>query len=258
MPRCILIAELATNHAGDMALAKAMIQAAAAAGADIVKTQGYQIEHLSHADPQYDWFRQAALSDDDHRMLATYAEAQGVRYLSTGYTVSDIVRLHWLGQRMIKIGSGEGLALLEDTLAWDFTDIYLSLAWGGVDRHVQQALFDYRDRYGMSVEETHALASRVHPLATVPLYPAPIETYARVLASHGEGYSDHHVGLDVAKLAIAQGAPVLEKHFQIDGRGRNQAWNMNADGLAELRRWATVCAIAIDGTAFGGRWHERA
>ena len=234
MPRCVIVAELATNHAGDMTLAKAMIQAAAAAGADIVKTQGYQIEHLSHADPQYDWFRQAALSDDDHRMLATYAEAQGVRYLSTGYTVSDIVRLHRLGQRMIKIGSGEGLALLADALAWDFTDIYLSLAWGG--------------------EETHALASRVHPLATVPLYPAPIETYARVAGSHREGYSDHHVGLDVAKLAIAQGAPVLEKHFQIDGRGRNQAWNMNAEGLAELRRWATVCAIAIDGTAFGGRW----
>ena len=43
-----IIAELCQNHQGDRAILKDMIQAAAASGADYVKTQTIRAEFLSH------------------------------------------------------------------------------------------------------------------------------------------------------------------------------------------------------------------
>lgn len=236
MSRCLLIAELATNHGGDMSLAKEMIAQAADAGADIVKTQGYLIKNLRRSDPQYAWFKQCELSDRQHQELMAECDRNNVRYLTTAYCEDDLGRLRGLGLASIKIGSGEGMALAvaAESFGFGFATIYVSLAWGKIG-YVRTA-------------------ERSVLLATVPLYPAPPETYA--IIEPRQGYSDHHVGLDVAKIAIARGEQVFEKHFQIDGRGRNQAWNMNATDLRELRRWAEVCAQARDGTAFEGRWQQ--
>ena len=239
MPRCLLIAELATNHGGDLSLAKSMIDAAVQYGADIVKTQGYQIRHLSKLDQQYAWFQQAELSDDAHKMLKDYAEDQGVRYLSTGYTVSDLYRLSRLGLDAVKIGSGEGLSLWPAARLL-FRTAYLSLPWG-------------MEAEGAESPESTAHCT-CHVMAAVPLYPAPAEAWSRV--EQRAGYSDHHVGMTVAHIAIANGASILEKHFHLPGRGRNQAWNMDPDDLATLRQWADAVHQATAGTAYEGRWKD--
>lgn len=43
---CFIVAEIGINHNGDMKLARRMIDAAAAAGADAVKFQNYRTEDL--------------------------------------------------------------------------------------------------------------------------------------------------------------------------------------------------------------------
>ena len=233
MSRCRLIAELATNHGGDLALALDMIAKAADAGADIVKTQGYQIKNLPPTDPQYAWFAQSELSNAAHETLMHACETHGVQYLSTAYTASDLTRLAQLGQRAVKIGSGEGPHQSFVRAACATMDaVYVSVPWG-------QCPYAFTD-------------DRITWLSAVPLYPAPVETYARVLPQ--PGYSDHHVGIDVARLAIARGATVLEKHFHVVGRGRNQAWNMTAADLTVLRAWAETCQTALSGTRFDARW----
>lgn len=232
--RCLIVCELATNHGGDFDLAKDMISAAADAGADIVKTQGYQIKHLRRTDPQYEWFRQCELTQLQHSHLKTHAESCGVEYLSTAFRAEDLAPLRELRLRSVKVGSGEGRSGLVWQAAESFGAVYATVPWG------------------VGVTSIGGNDRRVTWLATVPLYPAPLETYSRV--NRLAGYSDHHVGLEVAKIAIAQGATVLEKHFHIPGRGRNQEWNMTPDDLRELRRWAEVCAQANDGTKFQGRW----
>lgn len=245
MPRCTLIAELATNHGGDLALALDMVAAAADAGADIVKTQGYQIANLPRSDPQYDWFAKSELSCAAHEALMDACAARGIRYLSTAYTVSDLKRLQALGLRMVKIGSGEGRDDAFVEAACQFFTVYVSLPWGARARDAARGLL----LRGGSVVPTDR---HLTWLGTVPLYPAPIETYA--LVAQQDGYSDHHVGIDIARLAIARGATVLEKHFHLVGLGRNQPWNMTVTDLAILRAWAETCQTAMSGTRFQERW----
>lgn len=229
--RCKIIAELATNHGGDIALAKDMITAAADAGADIVKTQAYNVEHLRRSDPQYEWFLQSQLSFEDHDKLMNHAQHCGVEYLTTAYHIDDLDLVERLGLSAVKIGSGEGRTELVKHASTRVETVYASLPWG--------------------LESDHHAANVIW-FATVPLYPTPPEAYAA--CKHHHGWSDHCVGLDIAKFAIAHGVAFVEKHFQIDGRGRNQPWNMNADDVRELRRWADVCVLAEFGTKYEGRW----
>ena len=100
---------------------------------------------------------------------------------------------------------------------------------------------------------THLNTQQVVIFATVPLYPMPPECFAHCIKR--EGWSDHAIGLDVAKMAIARGATHVEKHFHLVGKGcREQVWNMTPEDLKELRLWTKACAQALDGTRFGGRW----
>lgn len=231
--RATIIAELATNHGGDVSLAKDMIRAAADAGADVVKTQAYQVQHLRPTDPQYAWFQQCELSDIAHETLMEIAARCGMQYLSTAFHVDDLHRLHRLGLTAVKIGSGEGRTALVTAAARIFETVYATLPWGvGTIEGAKHVIF----------------------FATVPLYPMPPECYARI--KRHLGWSDHAIGIDVAKIAIAHGAQYLEKHFEIEGQGRNQPWNMRAAEVTELRRWAEVCDQANAGTKYEGRWSE--
>lgn len=236
--RCQIIAELATNHGGDLELAADMIRAAADAGADFVKTQGYQIKNLRHTDPQYEWFKQCELSIDAHLQLMKIAEVCQVQYLSTGYTTTDLERLSSLGLKKVKIGSGEGRSNLWVKALKLFDHTYVTLPWGR----------------GRSEISGVAVTSKLTWLATVPLYPAPLETYGQIEVQ--PGYSDHHIGIDVARLAIAQSVTYLEKHFHLVNRGRNQIWNMTVANLQKLREWTEICSRASAGTQFEGRWIE--
>lgn len=232
--RCQIIAELATNHGGDLALAEDMIAAAAEAGADIVKTQAYQVAHLRRTDPQYDWFAQCELSDEKHRQLIANAASCGVRYLTTAFCADDLERVARLcGPEHVKIGSGEGSTSIIGLASAHFKTVYASLAWGGPS---------------IVLEDT----PNVVWFATVPLYPMPVECYSQITTR--PGWSDHAVGIDVAKIAIAQGCQYVEKHFHLPGRGRNQPHNMDPQELRELRRWAEVCEQANTGSKYEGRW----
>lgn len=59
-----------------------------------------------------------------------------------------------------------------------------------------------------------------------------------------QGYSDHTPGLDAAKITLARGAEIIEKHFILNRfiPAPDLAWSMLPDGLKELARWEKVCA----------------
>jgi sialic acid synthase SpsE len=219
--RCQIIAELATNHGGNLQTAKDLISAAADHGADWVKTQTYDIRHLSPADQQYEWFKQSQLSQGDQEALKTHAEARGVRYLTTVFHPDLIPQVKALGCDTVKIGSGESQDLALVTAAQEsFKTVFVSV---GLD--------------------VYAPVDGCKVFACVSQYPAPPVLTFREYMHHG--WSDHCVGLDVAKMAVSRGAHYVEKHFSMIGWSRHCAWDMSPGQLAELRRWARLVEKAM-------------
>ena len=77
-------------------------------------------------------------------------------------------------------------------------------------------------------------------------YPTPLDNLlAGVKFEHLQGFSDHTVGLDAAKIALARGAKIIEKHFALshdsETDGPDAGWSMVPSELEELVRWQKVC-----------------
>jgi sialic acid synthase SpsE len=75
--RTQLIAELASSHGGDVALASDMIRVFADAGADWVKLQLYDAACLADSDPQKAWLTQAQVTRPMLDMLLDVATRTG-------------------------------------------------------------------------------------------------------------------------------------------------------------------------------------
>mgnify|MGYP001570462005 FL=1 len=59
-----------------------------------------------------------------------------------------------------------------------------------------------------------------------------------------QGFSDHTIGLDAAKIALARGASIIEKHFVLDrehSQSPEREWSMEPSELKELKRWENIC-----------------
>lgn len=250
MMRARLIAELGANHLGDMAVAEAMIRAAADAGADVVKVQSWQARKLRKDFPGYAEtlvrHQRSELSDDDHRRLIAICREHGVEFLTTCFDLERVDFLAGLGLRTIKVASPDCASVrLLDRLMAAFEHLIVSTGMS-TDEEVLSM-----------IERTRG--HRVTVLHCVSLYPTPLDRVnlerMRWLQSLGVavGFSDHTLGTDAAKLAIALGAEVVEKHFTLSRRlpGKDQAVSGEPHEFAELRRWAEA-VTAMRGTAHPG------
>ena len=117
----VVIAEAGVNHNGDLALAKRLVQAAAAAGADAVKFQTFRATDLAtSAAPkaayqtkndgdgsQRDMLACLELNPAQHYELAAYCRECGIDFLSTAFGLSELELLLDLEIGAIKVPSGE-------------------------------------------------------------------------------------------------------------------------------------------------------
>ena len=207
--RTKIIAEVGANHGGDMALARDMIAAAAEAGVDFVKFQSWQAEALPPGDPNFDRHSKAQLSDDAHVELMEECTRCGVEFLTTCFHKSRVEFLGSLGLGTIKVASPDvGSVAMIAMLREAFPHVIVST--------------------GMAPEsEIHGAVAALEGhdftlLHCVSLYPTPshLVNMARMdwlkTLCPSVGFSDHTMGTNAGKLAIARGAAYLEKHFTID------------------------------------------
>lgn len=220
-----LIAEIGLNHEGSLLAAAAMVEHAAAAGADACKfqfvkahrlvskhAQTYFAETDAPAGSQYAFFsRSDALDHSDYEQLARHCHKHGVDFLCTVY---DVESVHWIAPLVpaFKVASA------------DITNIPLLEAIAGYGKPV------YLSTGASTPEEicaaSHALGMncRVTLLHCVLSYPTPLnEARLRLIRTMGDvglgavGYSDHTLfNLDVLTTAWLLGATVIEKHFTLD------------------------------------------
>jgi sialic acid synthase SpsE len=254
--RTQIIAELASNHGGDLALACGLISAAADAGADWVKVQAYRPECLQADDPQREWLAQAALSTSGLEHLKAHADAIGVKFLASVFDQESATVVRGLGCETVKIGSGEvnRQGLIDRVAALGFRTLFRGYGCSSLD------VWSAWCHDGLTIV----------PFYGISQYPTPelraASRIKRIVAGHVEewGWSDHCYTLKACQEAMEWGATYVERHVAFPDRGRCQDWDSHPTAFKTLRRYAEACAW--DGTqayetaraTFLGRWRDGA
>jgi N-acetylneuraminate synthase len=249
-----VIAEAGVNHDGSLDTALKLVDAAAAAGADVVKFQTfsakrlataaagmaeYQKRNLGNVEPQIDMLQRLELSPDDHIALIERCSSADIAFLSSPFDMESLrFLIEGLQLPTIKIPSGEitnGPYLLElgrsgrrtilSTGMAEPAEIATALdllAWGGLGRDAPSHIEEVAGTRARP--EAHAmLAERTTLLQCTTEYPAPFDTInlnamatLRDMFDLPVGLSDHSEGIAVPIAAVALGAVAIEKHLTLD------------------------------------------
>jgi len=225
----LIIVDASSNHCGDMQLAKEMICSAAECGADYIKFQSWRTSKLKAGDPNYERHKKAELSDKQHWELIQECQNRNIRFLTSCFDIDRVEFLASLGMDMIKIPSPELTSLkMIQLLAEKFDRIVLSTG-GTYTKEIE-------DVVSLLGTKTFAL------LHCVSIYPAPLNK-ANLLRMHWlkqftpyVGFSDHSLEPLCAKIAIAMGACIIEKHFTLDKNlpGKDQSMSSTPEEIKEI------------------------
>lgn len=228
--KTLIIAEAGVNHNGDLALARELVQVAAAAGADMVKFQTFVANKITAAsaqkadyqkastggdETQKDMIARLELSRADHEALIDECRQHSIAFFSTGFDAESIDMLVELGLDRLKVPSGEitNLPLLRH-YASKRLPIILSTGMATIGE-VEAAV--------AVLEEGGVPRAAMTVLHCNTEYPTPMgDVNLRAMTTLGAalglpvGYSDHTAGIEVAIAAVTLGATVIEKHFTLD------------------------------------------
>jgi len=254
MNKVFVIAEAGVNHNGSIKIAKRMVDAAVAAGADAVKFQTFKASSLvSKNAPKADYQRlrtkkneshlemlkKLELNLSKHKELLWYCHKNKIVFLSSPFDLESIDLLAHLGLRIFKIPSGEitNLPYLRKIGSFN-KKIIISTGMASL-REIRNAL-NILVFCGTKKENITILHCNTE-------YPTPAED-ANLMAmlaikdnlKVNVGYSDHTLGIEIALAAVALGARVIEKHFTLDRnmRGPDHKASIEPQQLRNM-----VCSI---------------
>lgn len=223
-----VIAEIGVNHNGDIGLAKRLIEAAAASGAQAAKLQTfsadrlvspaaekapYQKETTGSDGSQQAMLKSLELSEAAHEELFAHAASCGITLISTPFDEESADLLERLGAPAFKISSGDLThpALLQH-IARKGRPMLVSTGMADIAEVGRAAA-----AIGQSGDPPLAL---LHCVSAYPADPADanLRAMATLEAAFGVpvGWSDHTTDPAVAWAAVALGATILEKHITLD------------------------------------------
>ncbi len=282
--RTLVIAEAGVNHNGSLDLALKLVDAAADAGADVVKFQtfkaedlvtagarkaDYQVANTGEGGSQLEMLRRLELAPADHHALVARCRERSIRFMSTAFDPGSLGFLATLDMPAIKIPSGDithgpmllqaarlGRPLIVSTGMCTLADIERALAViaFALTREGTPAGRADIEAAWCSAQGQAALRKCVTLLHCVTQYPAPpesvnllaMETMARAFGLP-VGYSDHTLGSAVSLAAVARGAVMIEKHFTLDRHlaGPDHAASLEPAELARLVADIRVIELAL-------------
>lgn len=260
----LIIAEAGVNHNGDLNQAKALIDAAANAGVDLVKFQTFSADKIvsksaqqadyqqrntgSQDTSQYQMLKQLELSEAMHHELIAYCNQKGVEFFSTAFDVEGLAFLNQLGFDCFKIPSGEitNYPYLKK-LAEIKKPVILSTGMatlGEIEAALQVLTSEGLDRNDITV--LHCNTEYPTPMQDVNLKAMLTIQQAFGVAV---GYSDHTLGIEVPIAAVAMGASVIEKHFTLDRNlpGPDHRASLEPDELKAMVDAIRNIELAISG-----------
>lgn len=248
-----IIAEIGVNHDGSIDRALQLIDAAADAGVDAVKTQLFDADLLLSRASDLTSAQRAAGETEARAMLSRlqltreelmrfvdHAHRRGVQAIVSIFSLDLIEPARDMGWDALKSASPD---IIHHPLlaAMQTLGKPLIISTGAADR---REIADAARRYGDAF--LHCVSAYPTPLPQARLrgigeLRSIIETAA---AERGRaavvGYSDHTAETETGGLAVAAGALILEKHFTLrrDGAGPDHAASLEPADLAAYVRGA--------------------
>ena len=262
--RPFIIAEMSGNHNHSLDRALAIVDAAAAAGAQALKLQTYTADTLTldvrggafeindknslwAGKNLHDLYKMAYTPWEWHKPIMDRATSHGMACFSSPFDETAVDFLDELGVPAFKIASFENnhLPLIRKAAA---TGKPLIISTGMASlAELDEAVRTARD----------AGCTELVLLKCTSTYPATPENtnvltipHMRELFGCQIGLSDHTMGVGVSVAAVAHGATVIEKHFTLsraDG-GVDSAFSLEPQEMASLvieteRAWQSLGAV---------------
>ena len=216
----MIIAECCTNWSS-LTEAHEMIRVAKQCGAGLAKFQLFDAED-DLGKPHYDWVKAHEITYAQAKELFRYGASIGMEVFFSVFGVEYVEWCERIGVKRYKIAAGMRDADLLRAVEATEKAVVVS---GGVKngelgwRQIEACLYCPSD----------------YPQRVVQLQAGQFRVW--------QGFSDHTIGLDAAKIALARNARIIEKHFVLEHNSAfpDDAWSMTPDGLRELVRWEKVC-----------------
>lgn len=245
---CYVVAELGVNANGDLDIARALIDAAAAAGADAVKGQKRTVDVVYTAEQlaapldnpsgykgwrtRGDYVRGRELNLDQHWELSAYAASLGLHYTCSAWDAQAFDEVGLLDPPFHKIASAmltdhemlqraaaTGRPVIASTgmSTMEQVDKAVSLLGGGAIALLHCMSAYPADESALNLRCIRTLRER---------YSLPV------------GYSGHERGIAMTLCAVAMGACIVERHLTLDRTmfGSDQAASLEPDGFRKLVR----------------------
>jgi N-acetylneuraminate synthase len=238
----LVIAEVGINHEGDVSKALQLVDAAAAAGAELLKFQCHITEkemvptdmtpgEISR-EKLWDIIKRCELTEAEEREVQAYCAEKGLIYLSTPFSREAADRLNAMNVPAFKIGSGEcnNLPLL-DHIARFGKPIVMSTGMNDLPS-IKRSVDALRGRVPFAL--MHCTSMYPTPYDKVRL--GAISDLMEAFPGAPVGLSDHSMNIWTCLGAVALGASVLEKHFTISRSwpGPDTGISIEPDELKDL------------------------
>lgn len=250
-----VIAELGINHNGDFDTARKMIDEANHAGASAVKLQTYITEkRVPKNSPIFSILKQCELSFARQKELFDYAHGKKIGIFSTPFDDESVDFLASIDAACYKIASFDivNKKLLEK-VAMQKKPVIISR--GMANRQEIDTAVKIMQKNNADIVLLHCISA--YP---VPSHDSLHLDTIRALREQYKcpvGFSDHTLGIDADKYAVAAGADVIEKHFTLSRKSKGPDHSLSTepkemkdmvDGIRMVREmvggevWAPVSA----------------
>ncbi|MFC1729980.1 N-acetylneuraminate synthase [candidate division KSB1 bacterium] len=244
-----IIAEAGVNHNGKLSLAKKLVDAAKAAGADAVKFQTYKTEKLitkkapkpeyqtkniGKKKSQFQMLKELELSEKEFKQLKKYCDKKKISFFSTPYDNESADMLDKLGVPAYKFSSIEVVnhPFIEYVLKKK-KPLILSVGMSTMKEIAEAVKVARKTGY---IKNLILMQCQFN-------YPARFEDVnLRAMTTIMKrfklltGYSDHTPGIIAPVAAVALGAVVIEKHFTLSRKlpGPDHKASLEPDELKEM------------------------
>lgn len=236
-----IIADLSSNHNGDIQVAKKMIDKAKEAGVDIIKTQSWQAKKLSKNfkgdfKSAFERHQKTELSNEDHKELIKYCKNKQIEYLTTIFDLERVDFIKSLGLKKIKVASSDCASTkLLKKLKDNFETIYLSTGMSTAKEII--------NTINLLQEHDYVI------LHCVSIYPTPLDksnlnkiNWLKKNGARKVGFSDHSLGTDASIAAMSMGVEIIEKHLTLDRNlpGKDQAMSTEPHEFKKMSDWRNL------------------